>query len=163
MIIYLFNKLNVIVVKNKLKNYCIIYNKLLYFLFKNKNSGLEFNKDLRFLKILNYTDLVTIVQNFFKWDFKEFKKIKYLGKGFKLKKNDKIITLLLNKSHNIYCYAIDSLNKKVSKNKIILIFQKYNNDLHNLILCKPLSIYTKRGLRLARQKILKKKGKSLSK
>ena len=48
------------------------------------------------------------------------------------------------------------------KNKILFFYKnylKYTNTFNNIIKIRPANIYTKRGLRLSRQIILKRKGK----
>lgn len=98
-----------------------------------------------------------------KWKFKKFK---YRGKGFKIKKFNKLskITFKMGKSH----WTKALFNKKVitvkrtKKNTYTCITIK-NKGLdglgHILMRAKGVNKYTKRGVRLTRQRIKKRFGK----
>jgi hypothetical protein len=52
--------------------------------------------------------------------------------------------------------------KKIGKYKVILLSKKYEkltNDSRNIVKCRYADLFTKRGLRLGRENIKKKRGK----
>lgn len=92
-----------------------------------------------------------------------FTKLKFNGKGYKIKKTKKkTVLLLFNFSHKSYIYLKKIILKKIGKNKMLLLSnnnvltQKYTNMCLKL---RNNNIYTKRGLRNARSIIRKKNGK----
>jgi hypothetical protein len=93
-------------------------------------------------------------------------KFKYRGKGFKVKKFNKLskITFRLGKSHwtkVLYNKRVMQV-KRTKKNTYccVTIKNKTFNDFKNLIFkIKGINRYTKRGLRLTRQLVKKRFGK----
>lgn len=92
-----------------------------------------------------------------------YKKLKFSGKGFKIKKKKNNIILYFNTAHINLILIKNNITLKLSKNKYIIFS---NNKQYNYIdsyLFKSVklnNIFTKRGLRFSRQLILKKKGKN---
>jgi ribosomal protein L6P/L9E len=92
------------------------------------------------------------------------KKIKFKGKGFrlKLKKSKKIIKFFFGHSHTNIAFIKNLFLKKSGKYKFILKSVNYNNlqkiafKIYNV---KPINIFTNRGIRVSRQIIFKRKGK----
>jgi len=146
--------------KNNKKNYIINNTSNVFNFFLSFNKTLHINKNnfINTQKILSF-----LLKYKLKWNFK---KIKYRGKGFKVKKFNKLckITFRLGKSHwtkLLYnnLYLIVRRTKKNTycfisiKNKIFIGFKKI------IVKIKGINRYTKRGLRLTRQFIKKRFGK----
>jgi hypothetical protein len=75
------------------------------------------------------------------------------------------IMLQLNTSHLQWLFFFKSLAIKIQKQKYLVVNleeNRLNKLLKILIKSRPLNIYTRRGLRLSRQKVLKKIGKRSS-
>lgn len=91
--------------------------------------------------------------------------LKFKGKGFKLTKKEFTIDFLFNFSHIKYFIPIFSNFKKLTKSKFAII-TPYNNYLKNITILikdiRTIDIYSMNGLRLKRQIIYKRKGKTLS-
>ena len=91
------------------------------------------------------------------------KKIKFLGKGYKIKKISKLsVDFVFNRSHKTIIFFKNNFFKKIKKKKIHIKYTGY--DLHNKIQQLTLGIrgvshYTRRGLRISRQIIYKRRGK----
>jgi ribosomal protein L6P/L9E len=120
--------------------------------FKNINKN---NKLNLFLNEIN--------KFLFSLDHIFYKKIKFTGKGFKIKRKANNIIYYFNTAHINLLIIRGLIVKKLSKNKYIYIkpnlFNLFNisQKIKN-IRCN--NIFTKRGLRIARQNIVKKKGKN---
>lgn len=91
----------------------------------------------------------------------EFSKIKFTGKGYKIKKNsNKSLVLLFNRAHITTLWWNNIFLKKLKKYKFYINYNNINKDLILSILkIRPINIFTKKGLRQSRQILLKKKGK----
>lgn len=149
--------------RNKLNTYLYIYNERYFLLIKfSKKSNLSI-KNTNTVAINNaYADLFVKMDNFLKQFHKsEYKKIKFTGKGYKIKKNtNKSIILLFNRAHitTIWWRNVNIL--KLKKYKMYVKYTKYNKEIVDKILgVRIVNIFTKKGLRLARQILYKKKGK----
>lgn len=92
-------------------------------------------------------------------------KIKFSGKGYKIIKNQFCLNLSLNTSHNQWAFFFKTLPIKIQKQRF-LFFNKNTLELRHiltpLVNARLVNIYTKRGLRLGRQQIMKKIGKRSS-
>lgn len=95
-----------------------------------------------------------------------FNKIKFKGKGFRtrLKKNNKIIKFTFGHSHINYVFINNSTTRIKRLGKYKYTFKCKNRLKMNVLLkqiceIKPINMYTKRGIRLGRQFIFKRKGK----
>lgn len=91
--------------------------------------------------------------------------IKFKGKGFKLTKKRNVLNFLFNFSHMSYFVSKETLIKKMTKNKFTLINWNIKNLQHvktKLINKRLVNIYNYNGLRLKRQIIHKRKGKTIT-
>lgn len=88
-------------------------------------------------------------------------KIRFAGKGYKIKKNTKnSIILLFNRSHITNIWWNNIFVKKLKKYKMYIKYLPANMQiLRTIINVRPINIFTKKGLRKVRQVLLKKKGK----
>lgn len=143
--------------------YVYIYNNTYYCLVKiNKNLKVNLRNN-KTLEIKDNTmkstkSLCYFLKQFF---FYEFAKIKFTGKGYKIKKNTKqSMVLLFNRAHTTTLWWKNIFIKKLKKYKIYI---KYNNVQRNIVNVitgiRPINIFTKKGLRKSRQILFKKKGK----
>jgi hypothetical protein len=91
----------------------------------------------------------------------ESTKIKFTGKGYKIKKNSKnSLVLLFNRSHTTTIWWKNIFLKKLKKYKMYIKYTKMNTKIIETITnIRPINIFTKKGLRKSRQVLLKKKGK----
>jgi len=92
-------------------------------------------------------------------------KVKFSGKGYKIIKNKFCLNLSLNTSHNQWTFFFKTLPIKIQKQRF-LFFNQNELELRKVLLplvnARLVNIYTKRGLRLGRQQIMKKIGKRSS-
>lgn len=89
-------------------------------------------------------------------------KIRFSGKGYKLVKYAERVALYLNTSHTQWLFLFKSMVFKIQKQKYLIVNlnkKELSNISQNLVNARPLSIYTKRGLRASRQDVFKKIGK----
>ena len=107
-----------------------------------------------------------INKNIFIFENIFFNKIKFKGKGFRVrfKKNKKILKFTFGHSHINYIFINNTKTKIKRLGKYKYIFKNKNNLKINLFLkkiceIKPINMYTKRGIRVGRQIVYKKKGK----
>jgi len=167
-IIYLLPNMHFLTLKKNSSNYIYIYNNI-YFIFFNANKyKFYFKKILNIIEIntnikKNAQQLSKYLNNFlFSWNYIFSKKIIFSGKGFKIRKKKNFLFLFFNRSHASLLICNNMIIKKIQKNKILFFFKNnmlYNNILKNIVSIRPANIYTKRGLRLSRQTIWKRKGK----
>jgi hypothetical protein len=109
------------------------------------------------------TSLLFIEKYFFSLINFFFKKIIFKGKGYKIIKKKKFLILLFNTSNITYLLLFNTLCVKKSKTKYLLILKnalKLNTLTHKVLGIKTLNTYTKRGLRLSKQLVYQKSGKS---
>jgi hypothetical protein len=101
--------------------------------------------------------------NFFikQFNFFNFTKIKFTGKGYKIKKNsNKSVVLLFNRAHTTTLWWKNITLLKLKKYKLYLKYDYKNYNIVNTIInVRHINIFTKKGLRFSRQILLKKKGK----
>jgi hypothetical protein len=93
-----------------------------------------------------------------------YKKIRFKGKGYKIKKTKKkkSFKLYFGHSHKNYIFSGGLILKKLSKYRLLLLTnnKKCLNKVTKLITnIKIINRYTKRGLRCTKQFILKRPGK----
>jgi hypothetical protein len=147
--------------KKKKNIYIYIYNTT-YFCLIKINSKIEFNiKSDKFMEIkLNnrINDLSVFLEQFYLY---KYAKIKFTGKGYKIKKNTRnSIILLFNRAHTTTLWWKNVFLKKLKKYKIYIRYNHINANIINTIInVRPSNIFTKKGLRKSRQILLKKKGK----
>jgi hypothetical protein len=152
--IILYNKkfsINIVNVNNKIKidieTYCLKFIK-----FYNPDLNLSFNEANKYLKT---------------FEIYFFIKIKFKGKGFKIKFNKRLrlIKFFFGRSH-ITFYKLKKLKlKRLNKYKFILKsfnLSKLKRYASNITYIKPVNVYTLRGIRVSRQHISKRKGKKSS-
>lgn len=166
----LLENYNLIILKNKNKPniiYTCIYNKNFLIMIKdtlknNKKFIINNKNYINFSILLNLTkyfskDLFSFLNQFYKY---KYFKVRFVGKGYKIKKKKKIFFLLFNRSHRTRIWWRHIFFKKFKKYKMYLKGTYFCNALsHNLLKIRKINIFTKKGLRLTRQKKFKKKGK----
>lgn len=167
--IYLLPRINFLCLKKNANVYIYIYSSNWFIKANVNNYETVYKKSLNILELSTkqpfYKNkaITTILNNFiFSWETFFFKKVSFTGKGFKIKKKQKIVFFFFNKSHISLLICNSAIIKKINKQKILFFYKNY--DLYEKILNKILkiryaNIYTKRGLRFSRQLILKRKGK----
>ncbi len=126
-------------------------------IFEKKNETIE-DLELNLCKKLN--NLFKSFEKFF------FKKIKFKGKGFRVrfKKKNKMLRMMFGHSHiNVFFINNKKIKiKRLGKYKYFLKSndqQKLNKIAKKICKVKPINMYTKRGIRLGKQIIFKRKGK----
>ncbi len=167
--IYLLPTLNFIMITKNNNFFMYIYSSN-WFLYKNITSyNVAYKKSINLIELsskqpfYNYKHVTIALNNLlFSWESFFFKKIAFTGKGFKIKKKQKVVFFFFNKSHISLMICNSAIIKKIHKQKILFFYKNYS--LYSEILNKVLNIryaniYTKRGLRFSRQLILKRKGK----
>ncbi len=144
--------------------YLYIYNKYYYCLVKLSKRikiNIKTNKIIEF-KNLNKQSIVRDLNIFLKqFYFYEFTKIKFTGKGYKIKKNtNKSIVLLFNRAHTTTLWWKNMFVKKLKKYKMYIKYNAVQKKVISTIIgVRPINIFTKKGLRKSRQILFKKKGK----
>jgi hypothetical protein len=147
-------------------NYYII----LYLYNININNFIFLNKNTNSLILKNYTKNSNIktfntnLYNFlFSLDYLFYKKLKFTGKGFKIRKKFDNIILYFNTAHLTLMINRNNISLRLLKNKYIFLrSNKYYNYLDGFFFksVRQNNIFTKRGLRFCRQLTYKKKGKN---
>lgn len=170
--LYIPTSLNIIILNNTQFNLnsIILYNNTNYFFFylnkKNYNLDLDvfcihiYNQYLtnNVYFINNINSFLKTIESYF------FIKIKFKGKGFKIKffKKLKLVKFFFGRSH-ITFYKFKNIKLlRISKYKILiknLNLSKIKMLARKITNIKPLNIFTQRGLRSSRQIVLKRKGK----
>ena len=115
------------------------------------------------LFFLNYNKINFFLKSYvYSINFYFKKKIKFIGKSYKIKKRINKFFFKFNKSHiEIFNYK-NFFFKKIKKNKIILKsnnFIKINLLTKKIINIRKINIFNRRGLRCSREHIYKKIGK----
>lgn len=126
------------------------------FLKININSHTMLNKNLFCIKLLNFFKSYSIIN---------LQNIKFKGKGYKLTKKENVLNFLFNFSHITYFVCKNSILKKLTKNKFLIInwdFKKLNILKRKIVDKRYINIYNYNGLRLKRQFIYKRKGKTIT-
>ena len=98
------------------------------------------------------------------WDLFFFLKIKFKGKGFRIRflKKTKLVKFFFGRSHKTFIVFKYVVLKKINKYKFILKGLKKDKLIQNslkVVNIKPINYYTLRGLRKSKQIIFKRKGK----
>lgn len=116
-------------------------------------------------KTLKFKNLANLLSKYFFFGFFLFfeNKIKFKGKGFKLKKTvEKKYKFFFGHSHFIIFFNNNLIMKKYNKQKHLIICTKKKKLKKILIFflkIKPISWYTKRGLKVNKQLVQKRDGK----
>jgi len=174
-LINLFNK-NVCVFKKNKKKYIYIYNKNYFILFLISCETNIFFKTKKsfFLKSnipvnvvghhqVGWFNLKKQTEMFLKqFCTYEYSKIKFSGKGYKIKKHNKnSIALIFNRAHMTRFFFQHIFLKKLKKYKIYMRYtQRCLKSVDELVNTRKVNIFTKKGLRVTRQLLKKKKGKN---
>ena len=134
-------------------NYCCLIKTNKTVKVKNKQNVDIYNQKKNELNLIN-----SFIKQF---NLCNSTKIKFTGKGYKIKKSSKeSLILLFNRSHTTTLWWRNIFLKKLKKYKIYIKYNPLNKKIINtLINIRPVNIFTKKGLRNARQILLKKKGK----
>lgn len=153
------------ILKHKFSTYLYIYNNTFFCLLCfDKNVSLQLISDKcinvkhnHLKKILNKNITKFLLQFY----FYKFTKIKFAGKGYKIRKNMKqSMILLFNRAHTTTIWWKNIFIKKLKKYKIYI---KYNYNFINvcteIVNIRYVNVFTKKGLRMSRQILMKKKGK----
>ena len=118
------------------------------------------NKDIERIKFCN------ILAKKFIWKsgLFYFAKMRFSGKGYKVKKTKKkrSFKFYFGKSHISYVFSGGLIFKKLSKFRLFFISnnkKRINRIKKMVILVRPINRFTKRGLRFTKQFILKRPGK----
>jgi hypothetical protein len=155
---------NLSIFKNNGTIYLYIYNTN-YFCFlkfsKKTEIKIKINKSLEIGNNSGVIVLEKIKYFLNQFYFYKFIKIKFTGKGYKIKKNsNKSMILLFNRAHTTTLWWKNLIIKKLKKYKIYI---KYNNTqkyiINSILNTRYINIFTKKGLRISRQIVFKKKGK----
>lgn len=156
--------------KNEIKIvYLISNNKILKICFSGNQIKIDkwFNSLIIFKKggVLREEKLKKKIKDFLKsWNLYFFSKIKFKGKGFRIKffKKIKLIKFYFGKSHKTFVFLKNIFKKKINKYKFLLYSLNKKRVLTSSKIItgiKPINIYTLRGLRNSKQIIYKRKGK----
>ena len=151
---------NVSILKKNKGNYLYIYNTnyccMLKVSVKITLIGLVASFEQK--KIVKIKNTSNFLRQFF---FCIFTKIKFMGKGYKIKKNNNNnLMLLFNRAHITNIFYKNFFIKKIKKYKLYISCTQTNvNIIHTLINIRKINIFTKKGLRAARQILQKKKSK----
>jgi ribosomal protein L6P/L9E len=160
--------------KRKLNELTIIlYNKKFSLTLANNNNKIKIDLETYCLKFIKYyNNNINFIFNEANKYLKTFEiyffiKIKFKGKGFKIKFNKKLrlIKFFFGRSHVTF-YKLKKLKlKKINKYKFLLKglnLSKLKKNASNITKIKPVNVYTLRGIRVSRQYISKRKGKKSS-
>jgi ribosomal protein L6P/L9E len=167
---------DILIIESKIKKNdltIILYNKLHSITLVNNKKKIKIdlesysvriNSDINYNNNLNFKQINKFLKTF---EFYFFIKIKFKGKGFKIKFNKKIklIKFYFGKSHITFFKLKRIKLKKITKYKFIiknLNFMKLKTNAMRITKIKPMNVYTLRGIRLSKQTIKKRKGKKSS-
>jgi ribosomal protein L6P/L9E len=174
--LYVPTSFDIITLKNKKKLNeltIILYNKRFSIILINYNNTIKIDIESYCLKFIkNNNSLLNFSFNEANKYLKTFEiyffiKIKFKGKGFKIKFNKKLklIKFFFGRSHMTF-YKLKKIKlKKVNKYKFVLksfSLSRLKKDASNITYIKPVNVYTLRGIRVSRQHISKRKGKKSS-
>lgn len=159
---------NYSVFKNKNIYHIYIYNNHFFFIFKiNPCVQLKIVSSKRF-KIrqtlsTNTTPFEDLDKYIDQFDRYKYTKIKFAGKGYKIRKRSlHSMVLVFNKAHMTIIWWRNILLKKIKKNKFYVKLTAKNHQFINTITgVRRINIFTKKGMRISRQVLFKKKGKKV--
>lgn len=151
--------------KNKKFTWIYLYNKN-YLIFLKTNNNINVLKVVSSQLILIKSKFICTNNEYFQKYVKQinnyyFTKIKFAGKGYKIKKNNvKNMLLLFNRAHITNIWWRNLIVKKLKKYKIYIRYTGIDNKIIKTILSvRNINIFTKKGLRKSKQILFKKKGK----
>ena len=173
MSLYIPISLNIIIISYLKNNIIFITNKN-FLIHTNYNSTYtyfdlyttNFNALYTFTNIFN-----NLYSNYFKdfnklliaWNKIYIAKIKFKGKGYKFTKQTYKLTLYFNHSHITEAFFINTFFYRQRKYKFILINKNHTilqKIVNQILQARKINKYTKRGLRLSRSYLYKRKGKT---
>jgi len=133
------------------------------FFFDNQTGSISSKKKKRLISVpitSNYITYKYILMLNHYW----YKKIKFKGKGWKMRSSKKmgVIRLVFGRSHITYILINKYFLKKLGKYKFIIAAKNYKKlciGSKTIRSVRPVNTYTKRGLRNSAELILKRKGK----
>lgn len=125
-----------------------------------------FNNNTRILTLTGInSNIIKLVKIFIETSLIYSTTIKFKGKGFKLIKNRSILSLKFNFAHPQLLFPTKTITFKTGKNKITLLNAntvKLMLTSSALLQIRQTNVYTKNGLRLKRQILYRRKGKTLN-
>jgi len=160
-LIYLYNSNFYIIIKDSLRkklniknqNYLYIYLKSRLWVDMQKNNPKKYLFVCEFIS----KNIIKFLNQFYKY---EFYKLKFGGKGYKIRKKNKIFFFLFNRAHPTRIWWRYFFFKRLRKYKMYIKgINIHNSFAYNIIKIRKFNVFTKKGLRLTRQKSFKKKGK----
>lgn len=149
------------VLKRRNHRYVYVYNNHYYCLFKVSDS-VDISLINSSAYLLSCSGVEPRTAEFLKQFFVcSFSKIKFTGKGYKIKKNSKkSVILLFNRAHITIFWWNNFILKKLKKYKMYIKHTNKNRQAVKALLgVRNINIFTKKGLRSSRQILYKKKGK----
>ena len=152
----LFNSGKFIIIYLYNNNYSIIFR-----LNKINTIKIISSKTISIKKYNHNINLHNIIQKYIKQiNSYNYAKIKFSGKGYKIKKNNnKNIILLFNRAHITQIWWRNIILKKLKKYKMYIKYTNNNSFIRTILFIRNINIFTKKGLRLSKQILFKKKGK----
>lgn len=155
------------IVKTNNSVYTFIYGKIFYIVIKNNTKNILHLLSVRSMYLVIQDILLKLDENdplrLFLAQFIKYKtfKIKFTGKGYKIKKpTKKSFRFLFNKSHICVIWWKNMHYKKFKKYKTYIRSTNLPKSTVNKILnIRYIDVFTKKGLRLSKSIIYKKKGK----
>ncbi len=171
-IVFMFNLRYILLQDNK-HLYVYVYNKNYVLCFRIFKRTTTINVCNQYFLKLNLSRFKCLEQNFqleyiFNNILKQFciyesLKIKFTGKGYKIKKvSTNSIVFVFNRAHLVLLYYKNIFFKKIKKRKIhikYISFSLRNQIIPILKNIRYINTYTRRGLRISRQIIYKRRGK----
>ena len=156
-------KFSVFKVNKLLWLYIYNNNYSIFLKFKNINKIKIISSKTILVKKYNNTDYTdTILQKYTnQLNCYNYVKIKFSGKGYKIKKNNsKNMVLLFNRAHTTQIWWSNIILKKLKKYKMYIKYTNINiNFIKTILSIRYINIFTKKGLRKSKQVLFKKKGK----
>lgn len=149
------------VLKRRNNIYVYVYNDHYYCLFKVSDS-VDISLINSSAYLLSCSGVEQRMAEFLKQFFVcSFSKIKFTGKGYKIKKSSKkSVILLFNRAHITIFWWNNFILKKLKKYKMYIKHTNKNRQAVRALLgVRNINIFTKKGLRSSRQILYKKKGK----
>lgn len=163
--IFLNKSLNLIILKKKNKINIFFFNKDIFVYFikrkkkENELNNIYLNRKLNFIKLYSHENIIiNLVEKIYLFFIE---KLKFDGKGFKLKKIKNVNIFNFNNSHLKILKENKMKILKNNKNSFLIINKNKNQFLStSIIFLKNLfkiNIFTKKGIRIAREFIKIKK------
>jgi len=164
---------NLNIIKKNKGRYLIIFNENFFIKYKlSNNFKLFFSKNCWNLNLKTWSVVISAsrvesltrsinstIGSYF------LKKITFKGKSYKIKKKRKFFFLTLNKAHFEIINWNNFFFKKIKKNKMIVKGSSAENinRVSNLIInLRKINIFNRRGLKITKSILLKKRGKKAS-